>query len=96
MTRINLPPGAYGLSLGSFKTKRVKPGTSVNVDDPKILKLIKNCSNTELGILSDKELVGIKTKNGRWCQECRRLWQTWSKTCPKCSRETVPEADMPG
>ena len=92
MTRINLPPGAYGISIADYKSKRVKPGGSINVDDPKIVKMIRESSNAQLGIISGQELVAIKTKNGRWCEPCHFLAQAWSKACPRCGGETVPES----
>jgi hypothetical protein len=91
LTRINLPEGCYGLSLAGFKTPKVKPGSSVDIDNPRVLRLIRNSSNGELGILSHRELVSIRTKSGRKCEPCNRIWQAWTKVCPKCGAETVPE-----
>jgi hypothetical protein len=91
MTRINLPPGCYGVNIGPFKTPKVKPGSSIDIDNPRVLKMIDKSSNSELGILSSRELVTIRTRNGMRCVPCNRLWQVWSKQCPKCGTDTEPE-----
>jgi hypothetical protein len=91
MTRVNLPPGCYGIEVAGYKSRRVKPGSHLDIDNPRVARLIGKSSNTELGIISNKELVGIGTKAGRWCKPCKRLWQAWSETCPKCGLETEPE-----
>jgi hypothetical protein len=41
------------------------------------------------GILSTSRSFGIGTRGTRRCTHCRRNWQSWSETCPKCTRPTT-------
>ena len=41
---------------------------------------------------------GVASSRGRrwaWCAPCRRIWNRWNAVCPKCGRDTIPEAEMP-
>lgn len=39
-------------------------------------------------ILSADFTTSIGTKKGRWCFDCKRLWQAWSEICPRCGGPT--------
>lgn len=44
------------------------------------------------GIMRGGPQFTIATRAGRWCTPCKRIWQAWSKSCPRCGGETTPEA----
>jgi hypothetical protein len=89
LTRVNMPPGCYGLKIGS-KEYNAKPGGTVDVP-PEAAAQIARSSNGKLGIVSGRPKVAIATKGGRWCQACRFLAQSWSAACPRCGQQTAPE-----
>lgn len=94
MPRVSLPTtgkktGAFGLEFpDGYKTPRVRPGGSVEVDDYHA-RQIRGSSNARLGLISSGQALSIGTRKGRWCDACRRIWQAWSARCPKCDGETV-------
>jgi lipopolysaccharide biosynthesis regulator YciM len=91
MPKINLPPGCYGITLpGGANSPRVKPGSSVTVG-PEVAKAINGSTNAKLGIISGNQSVTIGTRKGRRCTQCGFLAQAWSRECPRCYAETVPE-----
>jgi len=35
-----------------------------------------------------------RSGDGRWCPDCRRLWNRWNAVCVKCGAATVTESEM--
>lgn len=94
-TRVNLPPGNSGFTMQDGTNYSAKPGTHVDVADehaPFIRRQVGGDAGL-VGHASARMFLG--TKNGRWCNPCRRLWNCWNATCPKCGGETIPESEMP-
>lgn len=89
--RVNLPPGCDSLKFSDGKEYYGKRGTSVVVDDRHARQIPKS-RNGALDIVSNRQSLSLGTKAGRWCAACRFLAQAWSVECPRCGRETVPEA----
>ena len=103
MTKINLPPGCAGFADGDKKYKAERgPGSYVNLDptdpqDARALKKLANQDYASAGLVDagpEKQFIADKRKQGRWCQSCMRLWQSWTMECNKCHGPTVPEADV--
>jgi hypothetical protein len=90
MPQVQLPVGCNSLKFPDGKEYYGKRSGHVNVDDDHA-KMIARSSNGRAGIINGSLTAAIGTKAGRWCTECIRLWQSWSKTCPKCGRETEEE-----
>lgn len=90
--RVQLPPGCGGFTTADGSRYDAKPGTSVVLEDRHADALAKS-QHSSIGLVT-KGSTRLNTKAGRWCRPCRRLWQAWSSTCPKCEGPTVPEADM--
>jgi hypothetical protein len=105
MVRVNLPPGCAGIGDGDWK-KVAKPGTHINLDDTdpferKQLKKLQGQDYAAAGLVDagpEKFAVGKvhKGPEGRWCPECpnNTIWHSWTKQCPSCGADTVPESDM--
>lgn len=99
MPRIFLPPGCAGFADGSKKyMAEAGPGSFVNLEDgsPQLAKL-RNQDYAAAGLVdaNAEKFFAVTKDDGRWCKPCRRVWQRWSLVCPKCGRDTIPEADMP-
>jgi hypothetical protein len=95
MPVVNLPPGCSGLQMTDGTNYTGKPGGHVNVAD-------EHAPHIRREVGGDAGLVGhgsfrtfAGTRDGRWCPPCRFLAQAWSRSCPRCGGDTVPEAEMP-
>lgn len=92
--KIQLPPGCSGVTVddGTRYNAR-KAGGVVEVSDRHGREIEKNnqYNGNIAGILSPNPGLMFGTKKGRWCLECKRLWNAWSHTCPKCGRGTSPD-----
>lgn len=92
---VNLPPGCSGFNLQDGTEYKGRAGGSVLVAD-------EHAAAIRRQVGGDAGLVGhgsgrlfLGTKDGRWCNACRRLWNRWNAVCVKCGAETVPEDEMP-
>lgn len=101
--KVNLPPGCGGWADGNRKWLAERgPGSYVTLDptdpgDAMALRKLKNQDYASAGLVDagpEKAFIKSKRKDGRWCPECRRLWQGWTLECNKCHGSTVPEAEM--
>jgi hypothetical protein len=100
--RINLPAGCAGFADGDSKWMANKPGGFVNLDetdprDAKALQKLKNQDYASAGLVDagpEKAFIMDKRKNGRWCPDCLRMWQGWTRECKKCGNPTVPESEV--
>lgn len=87
--RVELPPGCAGFRCADGTVYKAKPGSAVTLDD-RHAKALRNSQHRSIGLVTPPAFA-IGTKNGRWCPECRRLWQAWSVVCPKCGEDTCEE-----
>lgn len=96
MVKVNLPPGCMGFKAEDGTRYVARPGTHVDVDERHIPAL--QAQNYAQGGLVDAgpEKQFINGKRGRWCPHCpcNTIFHNWTKTCPKCGGETVPEDQM--
>jgi hypothetical protein len=99
MPRVFLPPGCGGFADGDRKYLAERgPGSYVNIEDgsPQLKKLqAQDYASAGLVDAGPEKFFSTRKDDGRWCKPCKRVWQRWSLTCPKCGRDTIPEADMP-
>lgn len=72
-----------------------KPGTFVNVED-RHMGALKAQDYASAGLVEAgaEKLFAVRKGDGRWCGACRRLWNSWNRSCPKCEAETIPEDEM--
>jgi hypothetical protein len=77
-------------------------GSYVNIDDTdpagkRALQKLAGQDYAQAGLVDagPEKFFSRRKDDGRWCKPCRRVWQRWSHVCPKCGRDTVPEAEMP-
>jgi hypothetical protein len=92
---VPLPPGCSGFTMQDGKHYSGREGGTVRVSD-------EHAPFIRRQVGGDAGLVGYAafrtyggTKDGRWCPDCRRLWNRWSACCPRCGQDTIPEAEMP-
>ena len=102
MPRVNLPPGCAGIADGNWKRFADKPGGRITLDDTdpveaRQLQKLRNQDYASAGLVDagPEKFFTTRKDDGRWCKPCRRVWNRWSAVCPKCGRDTVPEAEMP-
>ena len=103
MPRILLPPSCAGFADGNTKyMAEGGPGTFVNIDDTdpagqRALKKLKAQDYASAGLVTGEEKFFVKGgPEGRWCPSCpaRTIWHSWTRACPECGGETIPESEM--
>lgn len=99
MPRVHLPPGCLGFADGDRKYLGVNgPGSYVNLEDGSAqLAKLRGQGYASAGLVDagPEKFFTIRRDDGRWCRPCRRVWNRWNGTCPRCGLETLPEAEMP-
>jgi len=73
-------------------------GSFVNIEDgsPQLKKLAaQDYSQAGLVDAGPEKFFTLRKDDGRWCKPCRRVWNRWNHSCPKCGAETVSETEMP-
>lgn len=97
MPKVELPPGCRGLQFADgTHAVAAREGGHVMLSDEHAAAIDRVAGNGTAGLVTGQ--AGVYTssgkKNGRWCKTCSpaRLWQAWSKICPRCGAETLPES----
>jgi hypothetical protein len=91
--KVQLPPGCVGFDCkDGTKITANKPGGTVDVED-RHAKAINKSQYADTGMITATGALSFGTQEGRRCptENCRRLWNNWTKVCHKCGAETVPE-----
>jgi hypothetical protein len=103
MVKVNLPPGCAGIADGNWRRMADKPGGFINLDetDPvekRQLQKLRNQDYASAGLVdAGPEKVAVRGgPEGRWCPGCpnNTIFHSWTKTCPSCDGETIPESEM--
>jgi hypothetical protein len=92
LTKINLPPGCYGVEGANGQKYSAKPGGSIDVPQSVADRIKKSHAGVN-GVLRGGELLALGTRRGRYCAPCRRWWQAWSTECPRCGEPTEAETE---
>jgi hypothetical protein len=103
MPRVLLPRDCAGFSDGDHKFMGERgPGSFVHIDEssPAGAEALRKLAAQDLACagLTDAGPEKYFTRrgvDGRRCGACRRTWFRWSVVCPRCGRDTVPEAQVP-
>jgi len=90
MPQVQLPVGCNSLKFADGKEYYGKRSGHVTISDDHASQIAKS-PNGQLGIVTGTAPQTIGTKAGMWCWDCKRLWQAWSKACPKCGEPTTAE-----
>ena len=104
MPRINLPPSCAGFADGNVKYMAERgPGSFVHIDDTdpagqRALKKLAGQDYASAGLVDagpEKHFVRGGPE-GRFCPHCpnNTIWHSWTKRCPDCDGETIPESEM--
>lgn len=88
--RVEMPAGCFGFSMQDGTKYSGRPGGHVTVTDEHA-RAIERTNGGDAGLVQAKYRSFMGTKAGRWCESCRRLWNSWSVACPRCGKDTVPE-----
>jgi hypothetical protein len=103
LPRILLPPGCAGFADGDRKYIAERgPGSFVNIDDTdpvgrRALEKLRGQDYAAAGLVTGEEKFFVRSgPEGRWCPHCpdNTIWHSWTRSCPSCGGETVPEAEM--
>jgi len=88
MPKVNLPEGCYGLSFEDGSKVDGKSGQPVEVTDAQASAIGKSWNNRS-GVLNTNARLSFGTKKGKLCSPCKRMWNAWSDTCPRCGEDTT-------
>lgn len=92
--KVQLPPGCSGFDCADgTKYKANRKGGTVEVSD-RHAKAINSGQYGDTGFVSAKGALSMGTKDGRWCQNCNRIWNAWNKVCSKCGQATLSEDEL--
>ena len=103
MPRVQLPPSCGGFADGNVKYLANRPGGFVNIDDTDpagqvALKKLKAQDYASAGLVdAGPEKFFVRSgPEGRWCPHCpcNTIHHSWTKACPACGGDTVPESEM--
>jgi len=89
--RVQLPPGCSGIDAQDGTRYTGKKGGFVEVSE-RHAAAIRDSQHQSIGMLNAREAHFIGTKRGRRCVPCRRTWNVWSVTCPRCGKDTEEES----
>jgi hypothetical protein len=104
MPRVQLPPGCAGFADGNTKFMAERgAGSFVHIDDSDpvgqmALKKLAKQDYASAGLVDagpEKHFIR-QGPEGRWCPSCPNstIWHSWTRSCPSCGGETVPESEM--
>lgn len=95
MARVNLPPGCAGFKAADGTRYVAKPGTHVDVDD-RHMPALRSQDYASAGLVDAgaEKFYVTRGPEAMWCRQCIRSWHNWTKTCPKCGQETIPESEL--
>lgn len=90
--RVALPPGCDGLNMqdGTRYTAPQSGGT-VTVADHHARAITRQSRGGDAGLVDGRFKGFLGTKRGRWCSACARIWNAWSRECPRCGAATEPD-----
>jgi hypothetical protein len=104
MPRVQLPPSCGGFADGNQKFLAERgPGSWVNIDDTdpvgrRALQKLKAQDYASAGLVdAGPEKFFVRSgPEGRWCPhcDCNTIFHSWTRSCPSCGAETVPESEM--
>lgn len=87
--KVNLPPGNVGFNCkDGTRYTADRPGGTVTVDE-RHAKAINQSQYADLGFITATGALAFGTKRGQYCAPCRRIWNAWNDTCPKCGEATT-------
>jgi hypothetical protein len=93
-TKITVPSGCTGLDMADgTRYDAPKQGTSIEVPAGHA-RAIKRSWYGQAGVITGTSYV-VGTRTGRWCEPCRRTWNAWSTSCPRCGNPTTAEENHP-
>lgn len=86
--KVQLPPGCTGFDCkDGTKYTASRPGGSVSVED-RHADSINTGQYGQQGLVSAKGALSFGTKRGKLCRACKRVWNVWNETCPRCEGPT--------
>lgn len=91
MTTVQLPDGCTGLDFADgTKYDAPRQGGTVDLDSGHA-RYVGTSWYGQNGVMTGATNFSFGTRTGRRCTECRRTWNAWSHTCPKCGQDTTPQ-----
>jgi hypothetical protein len=93
MTRqVQLPPGCSSLRFeDGTRYKAQRPGGTITVSDSHGAAINRMGGNGTAGLVNGNPGLFVRSKAGRRCVPCNRVWMPWVEHCHKCGGATEPE-----
>lgn len=92
MPKVQLPPGNSAIRMeDGTRYKAARTGGYVTVSDEHARAIDRLAGNGDAGLLTGAFRSYGGTRRAQVCPCGPTRWNSWTKTCPKCGGETVPE-----
>lgn len=94
MPYVNLPPGNRSLRMeDGTRYVAAREGGRVEVSEDHARAIDRMPGNGTAGLLTAtwREYGGSSGKRGQVCPCSPTIWNSWTKTCPRCQGPTQPE-----
>lgn len=88
MAKVTLPDGCYGLDMADGTKYNADGQGRVDMSDDHS-KYLKNSWYGQNGVMSAAQSLSFGTKKTKLCTPCKRAWNAWSETCPRCGEPTI-------
>jgi len=88
MAKVTLPSGCSGLDMADG-TKYNADGTGRVEMSSEHAKYLKTSWYGQSGVMADSQSLSFGTKKTKLCTPCKRAWNAWSVTCPRCGEPTI-------
>lgn len=90
MPKINLPEGCTGLDFQDGTKVDGTSGSTVEVTESQA-RQIDSSWYSRTGVMNASQALSFGTRKGMRCVPCKRVWNAWNDTCPKCGKNTQDE-----
>lgn len=87
MTKVTLPKGCAGLDMADGTKYNAGADGAVDMSSDHA-RYLKTSWYGQHGVMNSQTL-SFGTKKTMLCYPCKRAWNAWSVTCPKCGQPTV-------
>jgi len=87
MTKVTLPTGCVGLEFSDGTKVDGRAGTAEVTETQ--ARDIDHSWYRRAGVMRGGQQFSFGTKRTRTCTPCKRRWNAWSSTCPRCGAPTL-------
>lgn len=88
MTKVTLPDGCRGLDMADGTKYNADGRGSVDMS-AEHARYLKTSWYGQSGVMTTSQSLSFGTKKTMLCTACKKAWNAWNKTCPRCGEPTT-------